>query len=99
MKPEKGAKYRREKILGGVLFYRNYTGEKWKCRVRLHTGEVVEAVYDERAATGPHHWVEHEGELMQTVGLSEHIQRSGEYHARCRLIGPSCALLPVGVSV
>ena len=65
-----------------------------KVRVRLHNGEVVEAVYDERAAHGPHHWVEHEGELMQTVGLSEDIQRAGA----CRFIGPSCVLGPVGVS-
>lgn len=69
------------------------------CRVRLHTGGVVEAVYCESAAHGPHHWVEHEGELMQTVGLSEHIKKACEYHARCRFVGLACVLVPVGVSV
>ena len=92
IKLEKGAKYRREKILGGVLFYRNYTGEKWKCRVRLHTGEVVEAEYDEPAAFGKHHWVEYNGRFLQTVGYSHRLNR----FSVCRLIGNPCDLVPVG---
>lgn len=64
-------------------------------RVRLHTGEVVEAEYDEPAALGKHHLVEHNGRSLQTVGFSHRLTR----HSVCRFVGPACDLVPVGVSV
>lgn len=66
-----------------------------KVKVRLHTGEVVEAVYDGPAAFGNHHWVEHNGKHLQTVGCSHRLNRS----TACRFVGSACVHLPVGVSV
>lgn len=69
-----------------------------KAKVRLHTGEVVEAEYEERASVGAHHWVLHKGKALQTVGLTVHLDK-GNYFERCRFVGNPCVLMPVGVSV
>lgn len=93
MKPlSKGESYREEKICGGVLLYRNEPLEKWKCRVRLHTGEVVEAVYDHPSLAEKCHWVEIDG--IAYFARSK-IKETDD----CRFVGPACVLLPVGVSV
>lgn len=62
------------------------------CRVRLHTGEVVEAVYD-CACTyiKKHHWVI-VGGLSKVAGYNATI-------TSCRFVGTACDLVPVGVSV
>lgn len=60
-------------------------------KVRLFTGEVVEAVYDdpmESMVCEKHHFVEINGRSMV----------AGKY-GNCRFVGPSCDLLPVGVTV
>ena len=54
------------------------------CRVRLHTGEVVEAVYDEPMHLDKHHhaW---NGNILLAVG---------EY-GNCIFVGPACVLAPM----
>lgn len=71
------------------------------CRVRLHTGEVVEAVYDE-----PRNDLDKYGEICKT---KDHWLRSlcgcgllavgkPELDFECRFVGPACALVPIGES-
>lgn len=79
------------------------------CRVRLYTGEVVEAVYDK-----PHYQfcslTERElrvkkSHLVYVLINGARIKCSaGKYSPsrknwRVRFVGPSCDLVPVGVSV
>lgn len=66
-----------------------------KVKVRLHTGEVVEAVYDE-----PYH----EDEKRHWVDTSEYgFMIAGRCppneSIRVRFVGNPCDLVPVGVSV
>jgi hypothetical protein len=64
-------------------------------RVRLHTGEVVEAGYSHKAAIGPNHWVIHNNEKHQAVGIfSDSI-----IFPQCRFVGNPCVLVPVGVKL
>jgi len=63
------------------------------CRVRLQDGRVVEAVYDEPAAGGKHHWVIFDGELYQTVGHNYQLYKSA--FGRARFVGSPCVLEPV----
>ena len=61
------------------------------CRVRLDTGKVAEAVYDEpmeSLCSEKHHFVE----------INDCAMVAGK-HGSCRFVGPSCVLVPVGVSV
>ena len=62
-------------------------------RVRLHTGEVVEAVYDEPSAIEKDHWVHVNDRLCRATNYL-----SDECVPRVRFVGPSCVPLPVGVS-
>jgi hypothetical protein len=64
-----------------------------KVQVRLHTGEVVEAVYSHAGSPGKSHWVSHDGELLQACNTLI----GGAYYQRCRFVGPPCVLVPVGV--
>ena len=63
-------------------------------RVRLHTGEVVEAVYEfesyrnERMAI--HHLRDKNGKLLIAIKGRPTI-----YGHECRFIGPSCDLVPL----
>jgi hypothetical protein len=66
------------------------------CRVRLHTGEVVEAVYDDTARYPKDHpkchWVE--------FNNRQYFARQKIVHFNdCRFVGNPCDLVPVGVSV
>lgn len=64
------------------------------CKVRLHTGEVVDAVYDRACVTEKHHSVFVNGQFL--------IAGSIKRFAHCRFVGPACDLVdivPVGVSV
>lgn len=64
------------------------------CRVRLHTGEVVEAVYERANRDGfKHFYLRYKGD--QLIAVSHKLKNTWE----CRFIGPSCDLVPVGVSV
>lgn len=74
------------------------------CRVRLHTGEVVEAVYDSPRVSWyceGCHWVRAKGALF--IALNKELIQSrgklGLLSDECRFVGPSCDLVPVGVSV
>lgn len=63
------------------------------CRVRLHTGEVVEAVYDEPSLLSPKkHFVFYKNDILLAVGKIK-------MPANCRFVGNPCVLLPVGASV
>lgn len=65
------------------------------CRVRLHNSEVVEAVYDEPSAIKRDHWVIVDDVLCRATDHTSEISLP-----ECvRFVGPSCVLLPVGVSV
>lgn len=70
------------------------------CRVRLHTGEVVEAVYDcpDRFADKAH-WVEFGGWNLALVWGLKPAQGGNNSWQTARFVGPSCVLVPVGVSV
>lgn len=60
-------------------------------KVRLHTGEVVEAVYDgpmDSMFCEKHHFVE----------INDCAMVAGK-HGGCRFVGNPCVLVPVGVSV
>jgi hypothetical protein len=59
------------------------------CRVRLHTGEVVEAEYFDSSEIEKHHIVK---------VRNRHWLRIGSYNGS-RFIGPPCVILPVGASV
>lgn len=62
-------------------------------KVRVHTGEVVEAVYDCPCTyVKKHHWV-----LIN--GFSKVMGSFCGSSAECQLIGPACDLVPVGMSV
>lgn len=62
------------------------------CRVRLHTGEVVEAVYDEPIVTGDKkHFVKYKNDFLVAV---KKTKRPGH----CRFVGNPCDLVPLGVS-
>jgi len=66
-----------------------------KVKVRLHTGEVVEAVYDEpHHQDAKRHWVDTNECGYMIAGADK-----PEEEVRCRFVGPSCDLVPVGVSV
>lgn len=72
------------------------------CRVRLHTGEVVDAVYDEPRCDldkyceiyqTKDHWLKSlNGYGLLAVGKPE-------LDFECRFVGNPCVLVPVGVSV
>lgn len=64
------------------------------CRVRLHTGEVVDAVYDEPGAIYKDHWVHVNQRLCRATNYL-----SDEVVPRVRFVGNPCDLVPVGVSV
>lgn len=70
------------------------------CRVRLHTGEVVEAVYDcqDRFADKAH-WVTRDGWLFALVWEKKPESGDENNWKTARFVGPSCVLVPVGVSV
>lgn len=93
IKLEKGESYREEKICGGVLFYRNDPLEKWKCRVRMKNGEVVEAVYEGESECGLKTHLVYCGNMWAERTSSKALD------GHCRFIGNPCVLLPVGVSV
>jgi hypothetical protein len=63
------------------------------CRVRLHTGEVVDAIYDEPYGVFPKdHFVEIKGHLFVATS-TPHI---GDDYCPCdrvRFVGPSCDLI------
>lgn len=62
-----------------------------KCRVRLHTGEVVEAVYDH---------MYHQGEHEVKINGREFIATDKFYDRSCvRFVGNPCVLLHEVVSV
>lgn len=61
-------------------------------KVRLHTGEVVEAVYDCPSTIRKAHKLRLNGNLLIAV-------KKPEYTWECRIIGNPCVLVPVGVSV
>lgn len=65
-----------------------------KCRVRLHTGEVVEAVYDEPSRVEKDHWVRVNGRACRATNYT-----SDERPLRVRFVGNPCVLLHEGVSV
>lgn len=63
-------------------------------KVRLHTGEVVEAVYERANRHGiKHHYLRYKGD--QLIAVSRKLLHPWE----CRFVGPSCDLVPVGVIV
>jgi hypothetical protein len=67
------------------------------CRVRLHDGRVVEAVYDGESLTikdSKRHWVIFDNKPCWTVGES-HLLSGGTIVDRCRFVGPSCDLMPL----
>lgn len=66
-------------------------------KVRLHTGEVVEAVYD-RNGVSKMHWVCIYGEPHLACG-SKPEAADECCHASVRFVANPCVLLPVGVSV
>lgn len=70
------------------------------CRVRLHAGEAVDAVYDRVAYPSfeKAHWVTVNGLPCYASSGAPHPENQFD-HACVRFIGPSCVLLPVGVSV
>lgn len=71
------------------------------CRVRLHTGEVVDAVYDEpiKDLYCCHHL--NVGTLIAIGGntLRSRIKHKSMLDHECVFVGPACVLVPVGVSV
>lgn len=71
------------------------------CRVRLHTGEVVEAVYDEpvKGLDCCHHL--NCGTLIAIGGytLRGRIKHKSMLNHECVFVGNPCVLLPVEVSV
>lgn len=63
------------------------------CRVRLHTGEVVEAVYDRANSEGfKHHYLRYKDD--QLIAVSRKLINRWE----CRFVGNPCALVPIGDS-
>lgn len=70
------------------------------CRVRLHTGEVVEAVYDcpDRFADKAH-WVYLNGCKLALAWGNKPESGGENYHQSVRFVGNPCVLLPVVVSV
>lgn len=62
-------------------------------RVRLHTGEVVEAAYECESEAGfKTHLVD--------IGLPWCLRTSSKnINGECRFVGNPCVLVPVGVSV
>lgn len=75
-----------------------------KVKVRLHTGEVVEAAYLEphyasKVRVKKSHLVEIEGGQICTAGkFSPYHPLNPFMNDRVRFVGPSCVLVPVGVS-
>lgn len=64
-----------------------------KVKVRLHTGEVVEAVYDEPDVDNKmEHWVYVNGRPFLAA-------KNYKFYGGCRFVGNPCDLVPVGVSV
>jgi hypothetical protein len=63
-----------------------------KVRVRLHTGEVVEAAYLESGVNKGNHFVSYNGSQYMAC---RHV---GALHL-CRFVASPCDLVPVGVSV
>ena len=60
------------------------------CRVRLHTGEVVEAVYDEPLVTGDKkHFVKCKDDFLIAVKKTKKSRH-------CRFVGNPCKLTPIG---
>jgi hypothetical protein len=71
------------------------------CRVRLHTGEVVEAVYDGQAKTLDKCHFLNSGKLIAIGGETLRFRKRNNSMLphECVIIGPSCVILPVGVNV
>lgn len=65
------------------------------CRVRLHTGEVVEAVYDEPTFPEKDHYVNYRGIALRATKKPS----TGVFVNSCRFVAASCDLVPVGVKV
>ena len=71
-----------------------------KVRVRLHTGEVVDAVYDSPDTFADKaHWVERDGWLFALVWGKPPQMGDENGWPTARFVGPPCDHLPVGVSV
>lgn len=71
-----------------------------KVKVRLHTGEVVEAVYDSKDLFADKaHWVARDGWLFALVWAKKPQAGDENNWQTARFVGPACVLLPVGVSV
>ena len=70
-----------------------------KVRVRLHTGEVVEAVYDQpRATNNKEHWL-NIAYPHRCVHAARHPEPASDFDfEKVRFVGNPCDLLPVGVS-
>lgn len=66
------------------------------CRVRLHTGEVVEAVYDKPSIIEKDHFVKVEGKTYRATSWPDITENM---ITECRFVGNPCLLVPVGVSV
>lgn len=68
-----------------------------KCRVRLHTGEVVEAVYSHKSGVyDKDHFVDFMGNRYRAT-RSLDIRKG--FAPQCRFVGNPCVLLHEGVSV
>ena len=66
-----------------------------KVRVRLHTGEVVEAVYDEPRLCSKEHWL-----LINNPARFVHAGRELKRETRSdfekvRFVGPACVPVPM----
>ena len=66
-----------------------------KVRVRLGTGEVVEAFYCEQHRKAKDHWVHAQDRLC----MATHYTDSTAPVTKVRFVGPPCVLVPVGVVV
>ena len=61
-----------------------------KVRVRLHTGEVVEAVYESFGSPEfKHHYLRYMGNLL--ISVNRRIIKEWE----CRFVGPACVPVPM----
>lgn len=65
------------------------------CRVRLHTGEVVEAVYYGHCHNKSHFVIANGKDYCADRRPKKCLITMDD----CRFVGPACVLVPVGVSV
>jgi hypothetical protein len=61
-------------------------------RVRLHTGEVVDAIYGENYFK-KYHWLEINGETV-VAGFEKPAKETDDCFQGVRFIGPYCDLVP-----